>query len=366
MNIKFILAFITWSFHGLAIKKAASDWTGADLTGVARGGILNEEVMQEIWDISNIPLAFSDRCGQDTIGNASAMWTQDKLSDPDLTNKVVDGAENTKSNAQGGKRVGNMSQISTKAVSVSTRARNSAVIGRSDELAYQISRRQIDLRRDREAIYLNNQPSIVDDGDTVAGQLGGLPSWMVSNFDGGVGSLAPGYNPATGLVEAYTPGTKRALGEVGLRDMIQKIYQAGGETSCMMSEPDAIRAISTYMFSDTARVATLQSDQAKSREAATALGTVNYFVADFGSVELTPNRLQQPATGVPTVADVHFIDFSMVRIGMLAGYRVEPLAKVGLADKRQMSVDGTLKVMNEEACGLYTDVDTTVPMVLGS
>jgi hypothetical protein len=366
MNIQFLIAVIKWSFYGAAVKQAASDWTGADLTGVERGGIINEDVMQQIWDISNVSLPFSDKCSGDTIGNASATWTQDKLSDPDVSNAVVDGAVNTKSDAKGGARVGNQSQISTKAVSVSTRARNSNVVGRSDELAYQISRRQIDLKRDREAIMLFNQGSQVDDGDTVPGKLGGLPAWMVTNFDGGAGSTLGGYNPATGLVAPFGAGAPRAIGEIGIRDMIQSIYQQGGDTSCMMSVPDAIRAVSEYMFTDTARVATLQSDQGKSREAAAALGTVNYFVADFGSVQLEPNRIQQFQLSVENVAEIHFIDFSLVREGTLAGYRVEPLAKVGLADERQMSVDATLKVLNEAGCGLYCDVDTTVPMVLGT
>lgn len=344
---------------------AAEDWTGADLSGIPRDGLINEDVMQQIWDISNVPLPFSDRCGQDSIGNAYASWTQDRLEDPDVTNAVVDGADNAKRDSKGGKRVGNHSQISTKGVSVSTRARQSDTIGRSDELAYQVSRRQIDLRRDREAIMLYNQGSVADDGDTVAGKLGGLPAWCVTNFDGGAGSLLGGYDPGTGLVAPYTPGTARAIGENGLRDMIQDIYIEGGETSVLMSRPEAIRRISEYMFTDTARIATLESDQGKSREAASALGTVNYFVADFGSVELVPNRLQQWQLGVEGVAEIHFIDFSLVREGMLAGYRVEPLAKTGLTDKRQMSVDGTLKVLNEEGLGNYCDADTTVPMVLG-
>ncbi len=322
--------------------------------------------MQQIWDISNVPLPFSDRCGMDTIGNAYASWTQDELSEPDVTNAVVDGAENTKSDAKGGTRVGNQSQISTKAVSVSTRARNSNVIGRSDELAYQVSRRQIDLRRDREAIYLYNQGSVADDGDTVAGKLGGYPAWCVTNFNGGAGSTLGGYNPATGLVEPYIAGTPRAMQETGLRNLIQDIYEQGGEAGVLMSTPSAIRVISEYMFTDTARVATLQSDQGKSREAAAALGTVNYFVADFGSVELVPNRIQADANGVENIAEVNIIDFSLVRLGMLAGYRVEPLAKVGLADSRQMSVDGTLKMLNEKGCGTFFDVDTTAAMVLGT
>jgi hypothetical protein len=331
------------------------------MSAVERGGLINEDVMQQIWDISNVPLPFTDRIGQDSVGNASATWTQDRLADPDTDNAVVDGADNAKQNAQGGKRVGNQCQISTKAVSVSTRARNSNAIGRSDELAYQVSRRQIELRRDREAIYLLNQASVADNGDDIPGRLGGLGSWYETNVQGGVGFVAGGYSTTTGLTVAYTPGTAAAGSEAVLRDLVQSVYEKGGEVDTAMSTPSCIRKLSEYMFTDTARVATLQSDQGKSREAASALGTVNMFVTDFGSLMLVANRLQQEVAA--GVAEMHLCDTSLLREGILAGYQTAELAKNGLADTREMSIDGTLKVLNEEGLALYADIDTTADWV---
>jgi hypothetical protein len=360
--LTFMWAIVSWSFHGAAVKRAnpGDEWSGADLSGVARGGLLNEDVMQQIWDISNIPLPFTDRCGADSIGNALTTWTQDRLADPDLTNAEIDGVDNVKNNAKGGKRVGNHCQISTKAVSVTTRARASDSIGRSDELSYQVSERQKELRRDREAICLNNQASVADNGDTVAGKLGGLPSWIETNIS--TAGTAGGYDTGTGLTVAHIPGVAAALSETTLRDLIQNIYEQGGNGALVgMSTPACIRKISEYMFTSTARVATLQSDQGKSGEKATALGAVNYFVTDFGTLELTPNRLQQEVAA--DTAELHLLDFSLLRIATLSGYKTEPLAKTGLADQRQMSVDGTLKVLNEEGLGGYYDIDTSAAMV---
>lgn len=340
----------------------ADEWSGADLAAIPRDGLINEEVMQAIWDISNIPLPFSDRCGTMSTGNSYHTWTQDRLPDPDVTNAVVDGADQNQNDAQGGKRVGNHCQISTKRVSVTTRARNSNTIARSDELAYQVSRRQIDLRRDREAILMLNQASQADDNDTVPGLLGGLASWYETNVDFGAGGSAGGYNTGTGLTEAYTPGTARALSETTLRDLIQAAYEQGQDDRAYvaMSTPNCIRRISEYMFTDTARIATLESDQNKSREKAAALGAVNYFISDFGALELTANRLQQEVAA--DVAELHLLDFSMLRCSFLHGYKVDPLAKTGLADKRMMSVDGSLAVLNEEGIALYADIDTSAPM----
>jgi hypothetical protein len=339
----------------------ADEWAGADLSGVAKDGLINEDVMNSIWDISNVPLPFQDRCGTMSVGNSYHSWTQDTLGDPDLTNAVVDGADITQNDATGGARVGNQCQISVKRVSVSTRARNSNTIGRADELAYQVSRRQIELRRDREAILLENQASVADDNNTTAGKLGGLPSWMATNADFGATGSAGGYNTTTGLTVAYTAGTTAAISEATIRDLVESVYDQGGESQVLMSVPKAIRLISEYMFTDTAKIATLQSDQGKSRDPAAALGTVNFFITDFGSLELVPNRMQQYVDTNDT--EIHILDFQYLRCSYLHGYKVEPLAKTGLADKRLMSVDGSLAVLNEKAQALYADVLTNTAMV---
>ena len=46
-----------------------------------------------------------------------------------------------------------------------------------------------------------------------------------------------------------------------------------------------------------------------------------------------------------------------LRQSILEGFHVEPLAKVGLADKRQICGDCTLKVLNRDAHGKISDVD---------
>jgi len=338
----------------------ADEWSSADLKGVERGGLIKEDVMNKIWDISNIPLPFSDRIGEDSVSNELATWTQDKLADPDLTNSVVDGADNAKNDARGGKRVGNHCQISTKAVSVTTRARASDTIGRADELAYQVAERQKELRRDREAIMLHNQASKADDGDSQPGILGGLPTWIETCFTSMTDGQPGGYNTATGLTVGATNGaTQSGVSEAAIRDAVECVYVNGGEASVLMSTPTIIRKISEYMFTDGARIATLTSDANQKASALTATGSVNLFVTDFGTLEMVPNRLQQGAN------EAFILDTSLLRIGTLHGYKVEELAKTGLADKRQMSVDATLKVLNEEGLAIIRDIDPDADMTPG-
>ncbi len=337
--------------------------TSAGLKAAEYGGLINEDVMQEIWDISSIPLPFADRIGSDGTDNSYTEWTIDALAAPDVTNAVVDGADTTGLDNSGvGERVGNQHQISVKVVKVSTRARESDSIGTSDQLAYQVMMRQRELRRDVEAIKLNNQGSVADDGTATAGKLGGFSNWLTTNtFRGATGSDG-GFS--SGVVGEVTPGTKRALSETMVRDACQAVYEQGGDPSVLMSIPAQIRKFSEYMFTDQAKIATLQSDTGQSNEAARAKGAVSVFLTDFGiSLEYVANRLQQKTGAGSDACDVFIFDPMYVREGLLHGYRVEPLAKTGLAEQRQMAVDHTLKVLNEAAHAVIADIDFTAAVV---
>ena len=340
---------------------ADANLDSADLIAVDFNGLISEDVMNAIWDISNIPLPFTDSIGSDRTHNAFAEWTIDELASPDITNKTVDGDDAGTDDSSTGERVGNQHQIPDKVVRVSTRARNSGTIGFSDTLSYQVMMRQRELRRDVEAIMLEPQASVADDGSAVAGQLGGFPSWLTTNTSRGVGGADGGFS--SGVVDAPTPGAARAITETQVRDIAQAVWEEGGNPTKLMSVPGVLRQLSEYMFTSSARIATLQRNE-QGMNAATAIGSVNIFLTDFNvTLEFQPNRLQQThVDAVATqVADVFIYDTEMVMQGFLQGYEVDDLAKTGTADNRQMTVDVTLKVLNEAAHGLIADIDPTLP-----
>ena len=89
-----------------------------DLKDVAAGGLVREDVLDSIFDISDIPTVFLDMIGTDGFSNPYSEWTEDKLSAPDLTNKKISGSDivstDNKATVANAKRVGNHAQISTK------------------------------------------------------------------------------------------------------------------------------------------------------------------------------------------------------------------------------------------------------------
>lgn len=336
---------------------STSNLDSYNLKSVLVNGLINEDVMQKIWDISKIPLPLTQMIGTDSHDNEYYEWTQDTLAAPVIDNKVVDGADITQNDTSTGARVGNHSQTSVKNVQVSTRAKDSDTIGRANEVAYQVMMRQQELRRDNEAAMLSNNPSITGT-DTVAGQSGGFNAWLTTSNEVGATGATGGFNTGTGIVDAYTPGTARALTETLVRDVAESVYQEGGNVSVMMMVPSVCRKFSEYLFTSSARVATLMSDVNEKGSAATATGSVNVFVTDFGvTLDLIPNRLQQNvATDVSTA---FLIDPMHVRMSFLTPYQTEPLAKTGLSDKRLMSCDWTFVVTTEKAHGAVSDIDNT-------
>src|SRR5436190_20109327 len=126
--------------------------TAASLAATGFGGLINEDVMQKIWDISHIPLPLQDLIGSGSHDHPFAEWTTDELAAPDTANAVIDGADVTADNTKSGARVGNHTQQSVKRVVVSDRANSSDVIGQSNALGYQLGERQKELKRDIDAI----------------------------------------------------------------------------------------------------------------------------------------------------------------------------------------------------------------------
>ena len=351
---------------------SSANLDGADLAAVNLGGLINEDVMQQIFDISDIPLPFTDMIGSGSHDNSFAEWTNDRLADPDLTNAVVDGADAGADASATGIRVANHSQISEKTLRVSTRAQDSSTIGFANTLAYQVMMRGNEARRDVEAIMLSVQASVADDGALVAGLSAGLGAWIVGTdiFGTATGSADRGalgadggwLDTATdGLVAAPTAGTTRALSLSTLQDVLQSVWALGGDPTITMARPEVMRPLSTFMFTTDAQIATLERDRGE-MGAAQAQMSVNVLITDFGvTVKMIANRLQ--AVAFTDNDNLYVITPSEAMISFLTGWQTAPLARTGTADNRQVSSDWTLKVLNWEAFGVVADIDATAAVV---
>lgn len=354
---------------------APSDYLdAADLKNVLAGGLIREDVLDQIFDISDIPTPLLDMIPTDSFNNSYSEWAQDRLYAPSLTNAVVSGSDRASTDNDAlmtqAARVGNHAQISTKEVFVTSRGQAMNSIGQSDDMGYHTARRLQELRRDVEATALSGQASVADDNNVTAGKSAGLGAWLNTNASFGAGGSAPGFQTGTKLVSAQVAGEGRGLTMTLLSTQIENVYNLGGQTSVLMSTPALTKRLAQYLFTTVYAAKPTQNVEGTGKGVAQiSQGFIDSFKTDFGfMMQIVPNRLQQTyadAVGgtVQNVVNVYGIDPRFLKLGLLYGWKVEALGKIGLSDRKLLHVDWMLKVLLERAHFNIADVNPTTAVV---
>lgn len=227
-------------------------------------------------------------------------------------------------------RLNNRTQISAKKVVVSgtQQAMNSA--GRKDELAYQLAMVSAELKRDIEVGLTQNDVSA-----TSPRQSRGLRGWVVDNVNNNGGTLAS-YTGNTG----YTAGTQRAFTEAQLKDVLQKIFNAGGEPDNIMVGPAAKQTFSGFTGNST------RMGQADDQGLYAA---VDFYVSDFGKLKVIPNRFQ-------AARDVFVLQADKLAMAYLRPFQTMELAKTGDAEQREVLAEYSLECRAPKAHGAVYDI----------
>lgn len=274
-------------------------------------------------------------------------WQTDELADTDTGNAHLEGDDITSFPAISPTvRVGNQTQISRKLVIISGTLDAVNKAGRKTELAYQVSKRGRELKRDMEAIVCSNQGG--DSGGTgTARQTATLGAWLKTNVDFGSGGGNPTYT--SGVPDAArTDGQQRAFTETILKAVVQSGYTEGAKFSTLMVGPFNKSVVSGF-----SGVVTRNFDMSNVSPRPTAvIAAVDVYVHDFGTLIVRPNRFQRER-------DAWFLDPEFLGIRHLRGFRTIPLAKTGDAEKRMLLVEWGLEVKNEAALGLAADLNAS-------
>lgn len=340
-----------------------------DLAAVTRGGIVKEDVLQEISDLSlNIETALQDRLATATVKNHKFDCLNDELEDP-TDSSAAEGSEYPTSDAETGSRRNNFTQYNLKGVNVTDRALNINIHGRSDEMGYRTARKIRAVQRDIEtAIVDGNNASVQDTGTGTKGRTAPLAVQIESHrvLNGATGG---GYNTSTGLFTAITVGTAGpvTLKFSSVRDMIEEVYLDGGNTSLLTSHPSITKRVSEYLVGTPAAFVPIvgQSDATKTGENLKANGYVDFFKTDFGTVvQILPNRSQKgysapTGTVAGTAAHVFLLDTSYIDVVYIEGIKVEVLAKTGIYNRKGIKADWGLRVKEEKGQAVIMNTSLT-------
>jgi hypothetical protein len=294
-----------------------------------------EDLTDFIYDISPTETPILNAIGRTSATATLHEWQTDALAAASTTNAVIEGDDTAFTQPGSTTRLNNYTQIQKKSVIVSGTQDAVRKAGRRSELAYQLSKRGFELRRDMEATLSNNQAKVAGD-DTTARTMAGLPSWINSNVNAAGNATEAGDNGT----QTRTDGTQRAFTEAQLKDVVKQVYDDGGNPSIVV-----VGTFNKQTASGFTGIATKFKDVDDMKTVAAA----DVYVSDFGELSIVPDRFTRPR-------DAWVLDPDFAQAAFLRRIFQEKLAKTGDAEKRQMIVEWTLAVNNPLAHGAIFDL----------
>jgi hypothetical protein len=228
-------------------------------------------------------------------------------------------------------RLNNRTQISSKSVVVSGTQQAMTRAGVKDEMAAQLALVSLEIKRDME--FALTQNSITG---TSPRQSRGLVGWSGDNTDSGVGYVAPNY--ITNVTQ--TDGTQRAFTEAQLKNVLQKVFTAGGEPDTVMVGPQQKQTFSTFSGNAT------RFDKSEDSKLYAA---INVYVSDFGSLTIMANRFQRSR-------DAFVLQSDKLAVAYLRPFQTIELATTGDAQQRQILAEYCLECRAPKAHGTITDI----------
>lgn len=316
-------------------------------TFTAKG--LREDLENAIYSISPSVTPFLSMSARVPITQTLHEWQTESLAAVDTANSQIQGVNYTEFAVQAvTARVGNYTQILNKLISVSRTLNTVSKAGRASETAKQTLKKTKEIKRDLEAIMLNNIAGSAGNATTSA-KMATMGAWIKSNTSiSATSSGDPIYT--TGVpAAARTDGTARALSETLFKDVLQQGASAGAEFTTAMFGP-----VNKQNASKFAGIATkTQTFDTSKQSAMPIIGASDVYISDWGRLSFVFNRFQRDR-------DAWLLDFDFVSVGFLTPFTVEALAKTGDATNSAIIAECTLVVRNEEALGGVFDLDTTI------
>lgn len=305
-----------------------------------------ENLSDLIANISPVDCPLTNMLRKDSAQATYTEWQMDSLAAP-ATNAQLEGDVAPAAVFGATTRAGAYTQIFAKQASVSGTVQSTNKAGRGkDELAYQITKKTKELKRDIEWAFINN--AVQNAGNTTtARQTRGLSGWIDSNYSIGSGATMPAYTANS----TRTSAGNRALTETLLKSVIQQVYSAGGDPDIIMANPIQRQVISGFSSSNTR----FQDVSNK-----TLVSTISVYESDFGTLKVVANRFQDLTSGSTTYTanqgTVYVLESGKLASAFLRNFQVKDLAVTGDYEAKEILAEVGLKVDANNAHGSIRDL----------
>ncbi len=306
---------------------------------------LREDLEDIIYDISPLETPFLSSAARSKADATYHEWQTDALAAA-ATNSQIQGNDAVTNTAVATVRLRNYCQILSKSPIVSGTQEAVNKAGRDSEMAYQMSKRSKELKRDLEYALVRNQGSTAGATGVSGAIMASVESWIATNkTSAGAGTVqtTPGYS--SGTVAAPTDSTTAStVTEAMLKAVIATVWTAGGDPTTLMVGPRTKQKISTAFTGVATRYRTVPQGQAD------IISGVDLYVSDFGEHKIVPNRFMRDQ-------NILCLDMDYWAVAYLRPFQSWDLAKTGDSLKRQILVEATLVSKNELSSGKITDIN---------
>jgi hypothetical protein len=306
---------------------------------------IREELANTIANISPEETPFQSNVGSESVSNTFFEWQTDSLAST-ATTPVINGDDVATFDATSATtRLGNYTHIRRRTYVIADNLEFVDKAGRANEVAYQVAKRGKELKRDIEAVLLDNNAREVGNTST-APETAGLGAWIATNSSFYTGDETDGADPTGDGTDARTDGFQRDFTEDMLKDVMQQTWTSGGNPSILMVGAFNKQAVSAFTG------IAAQRYMAPSDSPTTIVGAADVYMSDFGTLTVVPNRFQR-------ARDAWILDPEYASVCYLRPIQQVELAKTGDAEKGMMLAEFGLKVDNEAAHGIVADLTTS-------
>lgn len=299
-----------------------------------------EDLANEVYKISPSDTPFMTAVPRTKATAVLHEWSTQALGSINTTNARLEGDALTRASSTAPARKQNYCQISSKDATVTGTERAVNPAGIDDMMAYQMSLKSLELRKDMEAILLGNTGQNAGN-TTTARTLRSFNSWISGN--GSRGTTAADSTGATYAALDGTAGSYRTMTEAMLKDAILDAYTDGGEPNLVIVGPFNKQIFSTFTGRSVSQLVVGQG---------TIDGAAEMYRSDFGVLKVVPSRTSRER-------DAWVIDTTKVAVAGLRMFEPQELGRVGDAVTRDLISEYTLEMRHPDAHSLIADLTTS-------
>ena len=345
----------------------------ANLGGGA-GGSIREDLANFVSNIDRDETPLSSMSGSTKATSTYHDWLTDEYAAP-IAQTVAEGAPfgvtgdsgtsaaaGTLSEQMNRTRLRNYTQIFRSQVEVSNTSIAVNTAGIANEFAYQLKKKGVEVRRNREFQFVLNGASSVKNETGNTRRLGGLVTWVGAGNTvnaATAGSPATTYaTPGTGDTRPVFTGTPAAFDRTHVESLITAMYRNGGKPNMLMTSAQARTSVSREFNSDsTTGAASIRRLESMEKKLNISIAAV---VADFGvDFGIVPNYIMDIANPGAANQVMYMFDSSMVKSAMLRPLSVGKLDDRGDGKQALITEECTLEVMNPNSVGVIGALTVT-------